>query len=154
MATYDRCTLWRNCFVFALFGCLIGCGSSDWGYVNGVVTLEGQPVGPGTLIFDPVLPDRVSGPSSTGHVNAQGEYKLMSAGKKKGKEGAPVGDYRVTIIGGDSSSLADEMTTQAEATSLIPARYQNPEAGLTASVAAGKQTINFDLKKQNQRGRR
>ncbi len=149
MATYNRFTLWRNGFVFALFGCMIGCGSSDWGYVTGVVTLEGQPVGPGTLIFDPAGPDRRGEPSSTGHVNAQGEYTLMSAGKKKGKKGAPVGDYRVTIMGGDSSSFAEEMTTQEEATSLIPARYQSPEAGLTANVVAGNQTINFELQKQN-----
>ena len=154
MATYNRFTLRRIGFVFVLFGCLIGCGSSDWGYVKGVVTLEGQPVGPGTLIFDPVGPDRGSDPSSTGHLNAQGEYTLMSAGKKKGKEGAPVGDYRVTIMGGDFSSFAEEMTTHEEATSLIPARYQSPEAGLTANVAAGNQTINFELKKQNQRRKR
>ena len=65
-----------------------------------------------------------------------------------------MGDYRVTIMGGDSSSFAEEMTTREEATSLIPARYQSPEAGLTANVAAGKQTINFELKKQNTRRRR
>lgn len=151
MATYNRCTLRRIGFVFALFGCLIGCGGSDWGYVTGVVTLEGQPVGPGTLIFDPVGPNRAS---STGHLNAQGEYTLMSAGKTKGKAGAPVGDYRVTIMGGDSSSFAEEMTTREEATSLIPARYQSPEAGLTANVTAGKQTINFELKKQSKQRRR
>jgi hypothetical protein len=168
--TYDRLTLVRtppanrewlrvNSYLiratyigllFGLFGCLIGCGSDDWGYVEGVVTLEGQPVGPGTLIFEPVGVDRRSGPSAVGHLDAQGAYTL-GAGKKKG---AAVGEYRVTIMGGDSDSFAEEMTTKAEAKTLIPARYQSPEAGLTANVAAGKQVINFELTKQNKRRRR
>ena len=154
MATYDRLTVPHVGLILGVLGCLTGCGSSDWGRVEGVVTLEGQPVGPGTLVFEPVGTDGKAGPSSMGHLNAQGEYRLMSAGKKKGKEGAPVGDYRVTIMGGDSSSLAEEMTTQDEAQSLIPARYQSPEAGLTAKIKAGKQTIDFDLKKDVKQRRR
>jgi hypothetical protein len=148
--TYDRFTVWRVAFLFGLFGCPIGCGSSDWGYVEGIVTLEGQPVGPGTLIFEPAGPDRRSEPSAVGHLNAQGEYTL-SAGEKIG---ASVGEYRVTIIGGDSASFAEEMKMPEEARSLIPARYQSSEAGLTANVAPGKQTIDFELKKQNKRRKR
>lgn len=128
-------------------GCLIGCGRNDWGYVEGVVTLDGQPVGPGMLIFEPVETDRRSDPSAVAHFDAQGTYTL-GAGKK---QGAPVGKYRVTIIGGDSASFSDEMTTEAEIKSLIPPRYQSPEAGLTANVATGKQVINFELKHQNKR---
>ena len=136
--------------LFGLFTCLAGCGDPEWGYVEGVVTLEGQRVGPGVLTFEPMGTERQNEPSAVGHVDDQGNYTL-GGGKKKG---AAVGAYRVTITGGDSDSFAEEMRTKAEATTLIPARYQDPESGLTANVVAGKQVINFELEKQSKRIKR
>lgn len=122
----------------------VGCGKSDWGTVRGVVTVDGSPVGPGTLVFEPAEPERANRPSSLGHFNAEGAYELVSVGKERG---APVGEYRVVIMEGGPASLTHEGAAAAAVNTQIPPRYQDYDAGLTATIEQGSQEINFELTK-------
>ncbi|MCO6046186.1 hypothetical protein NG895_19990 [Aeoliella sp. ICT_H6.2] len=121
-----------------------GCSQEPWGYVSGIVTVDGQPVGPGTLVFEPSDPERGNGPSSLGYFDTSGEFSLVSAG---GKKGAPVGNYRVKIMAGGPGSLAEESAAieAQKKPSPIPSKYFHHDAGLTATVKDGEQEINFDL---------
>ncbi|WP_425396044.1 hypothetical protein [Aeoliella sp.] len=123
---------------------LSGCSQDEWGYVSGVVTANGSPVGPGTLVFEPSDPERLNKPSSLGYFDASGKFSLVSAG---GKKGAPVGNYRIKIMAGGPESLADEaaaVEAQQKPTP-IPSKYFSHDGGLTATIKDGEQEINFDL---------
>jgi hypothetical protein len=115
-----------------------GCGNADRGYLTGTVLLSGQPVGPGTLSFEPLDGDRPGGSAFFGE---DGKYTLMSAGRK---EGAPIGEYRVLVYGGEGFG---EETPGPRPKSKIPARYANPQTSdLKITIQPGKQTFDFDLK--------
>lgn len=117
-----------------------GCGRSDWGYVEGVVTLEGEPVGPGTLLFEPAGPGQTK--SAMAHFGEDGRYELMSPGDELG---APVGEYHVAVYGGGEGSFGEEQVGPASQ-SQIPRRYLDPgTSGLTATVQQGNNTIDFNL---------
>lgn len=122
-----------------------GCGRSDWGFVSGQVTVDGKPVGPGTLVFEPSDKDRNNHPSSLGYFDESGRYELLSAGNEKG---APAGEYRVLIMEGGPASLADEGAAANVSNTQIPPRYGDYAAGLTASVKPGRQELDFSLAKQ------
>ena len=116
-----------------------GCGRSDWGYVEGVVTLHGEAVGPGTLVFEPV--DSEQGRSAMAHFGEDGRYALKSAGNETG---APSGEYRVVVHAQGEGDFGDEQAGPPGEPS-IPPRYLGYGAGLTATVEAGSNTINLEL---------
>jgi hypothetical protein len=118
-----------------------GCGPSDWGYVEGVVTLGGEPIGPGTLVFEPVSTDQTR--SGIAHFGEDGRYQLVSAGNK---EGLPVGEYRIRVDGKGEGSFGEERVGPPAA-SPIPQEYLQYRANLTATVESGSNTINLELKK-------
>ncbi len=121
-----------------------GCADKDWGYVTGTVTVDGQPVGPGSIMFEPENPVSVTTPSAIAHFREDGKYELKSAGNKKG---APVGKYLVMIHGRSEEQFGDE-TIDPNHKSAIPAKYLNHRlSGLTAEVKPGSQTIDFPLPK-------
>jgi len=75
-----------------LTGC--GKGAAKLTPVEGKVTLAGKPMPGGTVAFWPV--DRkitADAPGPIGTIDADGHYKLTTAGKP----GAPMGKYKVTI---------------------------------------------------------
>jgi hypothetical protein len=117
---------------------LVGCGRSDWGIITGTVRVNGQPVGPGSMILEPVAS---GAPGAIAHFGADGKYKLMSSGKK---DGARVGEYRVSITGGES---AGDEVVDPKANTLIPARYSDTTTSkLTLTVEPGTKEVDFDLK--------
>lgn len=121
--------------------CLQGCSDSNWGYVEGTVTVNGQPVGPGSMMFEPENAS-VTTPSAIAHFREDGKYVLKSAGNKNG---APVGTYFVMIHGRSEEAFGDEVVDPNHK-SAIPAKYLNHRvSGLKAEVKPGKQTIDFDL---------
>jgi hypothetical protein len=135
MANYNALPLAACVAVAILF---VGCGSQDWGYLNGTVTLNGQPVGPGTITFEPVNADRSGSMAS---FSADGKYSVISAGRK---EGAKVGEYRVLIQGGESFGAEEAGPRPA---SKIRPRYANPNTSdLTVTIEPGTKTVDFDLK--------
>ena len=116
---------------------LAGCGSQDWGYLNGTIKLNGQPVGPGTITFEPVDAQRAGAIASFGE---DGTYSVMSAGRK---EGAPAGEYSVAIVGGES--FGEEVAGPRPA-SKISQRYSTPAtSNLTVTIERGTKTVDFDL---------
>jgi hypothetical protein len=124
---------------YLVTGCmilLVGCSSSDRGFVTGTVSVNGKPVGPGTITLEPIE----GGPGAHAKFAEDGKFKVTSSGKK---EGAQVGEYRVAIIGGDNvDELADP-----KGRAIIPAKYgDSSKSDLTLNVEAGAKEVNFDLK--------
>lgn len=125
-----------------LLSSFAGCSDDKWGQVSGTVTLQGKPVGPGSMMFEPENPPTVTTPSAIAHFREDGKYTLKSAGNRPG---APIGTYLVMIHGRSEEAFGDEIV-DPKAKSTIPAKYLNHRlSGLKATVKPGTQTIDFDL---------
>ena len=136
----------------ALLPLLVGCGGPKPGQlptaqVTGQVTYRGAPLGRGEIKFIPV---QAAGGARVayGTLDEQGRYRL---GTYSQGDGAILGDYQVAVesraeISADAARHATKYDL-LQAKPLIPDRYADPgKSGLTAHVAAGSNTINFDLK--------
>jgi hypothetical protein len=116
---------------------LSGCGGDDWGYLEGTVKLNGESVGPGTIYLTPADDSRAGAVATFGE---DGTYSIISAGRKPG---APPGEYRVTIRGGEN--LTAETAAPPPETK-IPPRYGTPAgSNLTVTIEPGDNTRDFDL---------
>jgi hypothetical protein len=114
-------------FLAALFG----CGSSDGlnrQAISGIVTLDGQPISSGAILFEPA--SRESG-TAVGATIRQGTFTI------KKYEGAVPGPYRVRIYSssGIQAAPAKGQTdrTPRPMVERVPARY-NTRTELSASV--------------------
>jgi hypothetical protein len=74
----------------ALLG-VLGCGTGN-SKIEGIVTLDEQPVEGATVIFTPA---DGNGPSGSGLTNAQGIFQVASGDNK---QGLPAGIYKVTVV--------------------------------------------------------
>jgi len=120
----------------AVMGLLVGCAQEDWGYLSGTVKLNGEPVGPGSIVLEPV--DGLHA-GAVGSFGEDGKYAIQSAGRK---EGARTGEYNVTIHG---PGFTEESGGPRPA-SKIPARYGNAStSGLKVTIEPGKKAVDFDL---------
>ena len=116
---------------------VIGCGDQDRGFLTGTVTLNGQPVGPGTLTLRPV---NSAGAGAMALFGEDGKYEVMTSGREKG---APVGEYRVFIQGGEDFGAEQEGPPPE---SEIPVRYNTPDGSdLTVTIEPGNHTHDFEL---------
>ena len=120
----------------------IGCGERatpvrPLGQVNGVVTLNGEPLPKAALFF---VPAGVEGQASNAVTDQAGRYELRYDGKFIG---AVIGSHRVEIRTGGEGY--DKDGNFFETKERLPAKY-HAETKLTAEVAAGPNEINFDLK--------
>jgi hypothetical protein len=61
--------------------------------VSGKVTLDGQPVTSGQVSYVPLDEKAAAAGMSAGSIDSNGGYKIFTAGK----EGAPLGRYKVTV---------------------------------------------------------
>jgi hypothetical protein len=137
MANYSGAARYLGFFIAAALLLNAGCGGSDWGYLEGTVRVNGQPVGPGTITFEPTVGDKAGAVASFGE---DGKYEVRSAGRK---EGAAVGEYRVAIYGGGNFG---EEVSGPRPPSKIPPRYGDPATSdLTATIEPGTKTVDFDL---------
>jgi hypothetical protein len=123
--------------------CHLGCGSSslpDRARVEGQVTLDGQPLTTGTILFVPDAARGTNGPPAIGFIDAEGHYRLTTDRRRSG-DGAVVGFHKVGIEARDSAEPG------AVSRSLVPPQYADPEtSGLTAEVQAGRvNKIDFPL---------
>ncbi len=145
---------------------IVGCGSDSTAGrpttypVSGTVKLSDQPVAGATVTFQ-----LTSGSgSAAGITDASGKYTLSSFG---GGDGAPAGDYSVTIVkyegeaaapaasGGLASGEIDESAYNAPAQSaepvgpknLLPPKYATAAtSGLKARVSeSGDNLVDFNL---------
>jgi hypothetical protein len=140
---------------FTALGLLVmpitGCGRPlpETAKVAGHVTLDGQPVTQGTIMFIPEL-----GRPATGTIGPEG-YELTTF---EPGDGAILGRHTDTIaatetVGGDiPASFADEIKSKGQRAGelryLIPRKYSDrATSGLTAEIKAQPEPnkINFDL---------
>jgi hypothetical protein len=138
-----------------------GCGGPKGiptNYVEGLVTLDGQPLEDALVTFHPVASD---GKTATGNADATGKYTLTTEGGLPQK-GALEGDYTVTVtkmeikqVPRQSSGPArpasqyDEPEMDTIQTLITPKPYSTvTTTSLTATVVKGKNDIPLELKKQ------
>ncbi len=79
-----------RCLLLVLVASLVGCGSSEFVPVTGVVTLDGKPVEGASVIFHRLDGD---GESSVAATNAEGRFSLTT----EEKPGAWIGSYEVAV---------------------------------------------------------
>lgn len=123
--------------------CIAGCGGdSNLTKVSGTVTMDGEPVGPGTVAFAPVDP---TGVLASGNVDEEGKFVMSTSNPG---DGVRPGEYRVSITIVKEPAHGDARGNIIPATYLTPERYMNPAtSGFTATVEAGKSLdVNYDLK--------
>lgn len=116
--------------------CCCGCPASNDGIgtVEGVVTLDGNPVSQVSVMFFPQ-----TGRASMGTTDDNGHYKLLYT---RSVDGAVIGEHKVTI-----SPEPEEDDDDRRNEELIPSKYVDQKTtDLTATVSSGKNTFNFDLK--------
>jgi hypothetical protein len=132
--------------VLAGAGLALGCGQKDvpLAPVSGKVTVDGQPLTSGSVSLIPDVPlgnegaqqasKRQTGGLSGGTIGSDGTYKIYTAGK----EGAPLGKYKVRIIPHVTEGKDDKETpdigfkkeyTDANKTPLHFEVIKDPEAG-------------------------
>lgn len=136
----DSGVRWSMIILLAIaFLPLLGCGgSSDVGRVEGVITLDGQPVADATVEFAP----EGEGRPSTGMTDSTGHYELAYTATEMG---AKVGKHSVAITTGGMKPDANGNLTEVPET--IPEKY-NTKSELTVEVTPGKNTLDFELKSE------
>ncbi len=115
---------------------LAGCGGekSQFGYVEGTVTIDGKPILGAQVEFDPV-----NGSPSYGVTDVKGHYRLQFT---YDQPGALIGKHRVRIwTGGTTTDMTGREIRVAER---VPERY-NRFTELTAEVKPGRNILDFKL---------
>lgn len=125
--------------------------SYDLAPVSGRITLNGQPLTDGHVVFQPITSEVTSkvsspGPGSYGFCDGSGGFTLQTI---LGRPGAVIGAHRVfirKITGGEKARPSSDDSAAADAgKELIPARY-NDESVLRFDVPAeGTSTADFEL---------
>ena len=119
--------------------CCYGC-SGDAGNiatVEGIVTVDGNPIDRATVIFYPA-----AGRSSNGYTDDSGHYSLVYIKSK----GALIGSHKVTITTALERDYDDGATRDARE-EMMPERYLDRyKTDLTANVESGDNKIDFNLK--------
>jgi hypothetical protein len=120
----DRRYLMRNphfAFLLLMAVALAGCGRDDslrLATVTGAVTYRGKPLDHGTVVFTPK--PGTPGPQSVGEIDANGKYRMRTAGR----DGAPVGSHVVTVHC-RRQVTPEEARRLVIGELLIPAKYAN-----------------------------
>lgn len=115
---------------------LIGCGSGGppSGTISGKVTLNGQPLSTGVVVFS----NAAAGIAADAELNASGEYRLDTP--------IPAGPYDVAVQPPPPPPPDQLEQAAARPKSPIPEKYLTPEtSGLKATIQAGKNTADFAL---------
>lgn len=136
-------TMYRLCCSVAFVVFISACSSTpsdqpDLAPVEGVVTLDGEPVESASISFQPIDGRR----GAQGRTDTQGRYELYYIRAK----GCPFGECSVTIS--TFGDVLDEFGgVQGVNPEKIPSAYRGQDTTLTANVKAGEDnTINFELK--------
>ncbi len=119
---------------------MAGCGSSNkipLGRVEGVITVDGQPLDGAEIVFEPT-----NGRSSVGWTDEKGHYELDYTMETKG---AILGTHVVRIKSARSASGGEGDGPKVEARKeILPGKYHTSST-LTAEVTKGNNVIDFAL---------
>lgn len=141
----------RLCIALSLTLLLPGCGGSDHAEtapVTGTVTLNGEPLKNGTIIFQSADSRSAYGKITDGQIVEVTTYDP--------NDGAPLGSHKVAIFAVEEAESAvvanpgelspTDANYMGGGSSLIPAQYNNPEtSNLTAEIKAGENKVDFPL---------
>lgn len=148
---------------------VVGCTGSgpDVQYVEGKVTLDGQPVEGATVGFSPVDPTK--GLAAVGTTDASGVFRLTAMQGGEPDSGTTAGKYKVTLTkttvpvasAEETQKMQDDpnygttaatMSAPLQVTAVIPPAYNNADtSGIEVTVKEGRNDgpeFQFDLKKQ------
>jgi hypothetical protein len=137
---FMRLAMPRMCAV--ILAIVAGCNhSSQESQVSGRVTLDGAPVGPGTVVFAPVG----SGKPATGSVDASGNYNMSTSHEI----GLASGKYKAAVSIREAAPDIKRGERPEPGKLLIPQKYEDSsKSGLEYDVPPGNNTINIELKGQ------
>ncbi|MCL2005827.1 MAG: hypothetical protein FWG73_06645 [Planctomycetaceae bacterium] len=136
---------------------LVGCGDRgpNTHYVEGIITLHGEPLEGALITFHPV-PDGTNDKIAAGRSDESGVYKL-TADSGLPERGAFEGDYIVTISRIDVETTllppdprdpsGNQMSGPSIHTQITPRVYGSPSTSpFTATVNPGRnENVNFDM---------
>lgn len=120
---------------------LSGCSRNPYdGDVSGVVSLDGQTIGPGVVVFAPASLDQNP---SRGNIDNHGRYYMIT----KHSRGLHPGKYKVAVQVYDTSTpLAPGERLMEQPEPVVPEKYLSPTtSGLEREVVAGKNSIDIAL---------
>ena len=135
---------WTAAALLAVLQLTPGCSKPRFTYapVEGIVTLDGQPLVTGRVIFAPQpdgTNDGQTGKLSFGVTDQKGHFTLESVG---GDKGARVGPHLVAILGEVRDEANPEKIIKRE---YLPARYYEGKTLTFAVPADGTTQANFEL---------
>jgi len=144
-SSHRRYPMFRSiayCFSILFIAMMAGYGSGDGhnlDHVEGMVTLDGEPVSGASVAFVPTG-DNPLKTTATGVSNEKGIYRLFS----QTQAGVAAGEYKVLIAKTTEPRTEDFSDTR----DLLPGLYRNLQrTPLTAIVnKKGQNKINFELK--------
>jgi hypothetical protein len=119
---------------------LCGCsGSSQEAQVSGQVKLDGNPFGPGTIVFAPTAQ---GAKPATGSIDDRGNYSMNTSRER----GLSAGKYKVAVSIHELPKNFKRGERPPPGKSLIPEKYENEAtSGFEYDVAPGSNTINIEL---------
>lgn len=117
-----------------------GCGGSSLVPVEGVVTLDGNPVADASVVLGPL---RATDPGPfSGSTDSQGKFSLGTADDPEG--GAVPGEYFVNITTVKPIPGADESTPPPTQKEIIPMAFRDGTQRIVIP-AGGTSAANFDI---------
>ena len=103
---------------------------------QGKVTFNGKPTPGAMIVLHPKTTSEQPVPKPTGYVDESGNFVLNTYG---GNDGAPAGEYEVTI---QWQKLIQRDGEAAAGPNVLPFRYATPkESKLTVQIAAGQNQL-------------
>jgi hypothetical protein len=92
----------------------------------------GKPLAEAEVVFHPLAAADRTFPKPTSVTDAEGRFRLTTQALH---DGAPVGDYQITVVFREQRLAGEEMVRDGE--NLLPPRYASPaESGLSFSVTS------------------
>lgn len=136
-----------RCFVF-LVACALGCGSNiEYAGVSGVVKLDGEPIGPGRIMFVPNERAGTVGRAAAATFGEDGRFEIPADEETR----LPPGSHYIVVQ--ETTGVAAESGAAAEGGVLrnarIPPRYANiATSQLTESLEAGPNERTISLSRR------
>jgi hypothetical protein len=116
-----------------------GCSGGMESEVSGAVTLDGEPVGPGTVVFAPA--EGTTNPAD-GAIQLDGSYFL----KTSRDVGLKAGKYKASVTVFDQPDVKPGERSMTPAKLVTPQKYADPAtSGLEYEVEPGKNSIDIEL---------